>query len=322
MKKCILIIALFLFLITGCTARSMTDIRLPVGYIPNVQFAPLYVAMEKGYYSEQGLNVQLDYSTEIDSMALVGANQIQFAIVSGEQVLLGRSQGLPVMYVLAWYQKYPVAIASLAEKNIRTPQELKGRKIGIPILSGASYIGLEAILHAGELADQDISLDTIGFTQVESLVTGLEDAVVVYAANEPIQLKERGYPVNVLKVSDYLELVGNGLVTNEETIRSNPELVRKMVAATLKGIETAMLNPEDAYQICMKYVENLKADDPIQKQVLSASIEMWKSNLLGYSNPQAWENMQDILLQMGLLQSTMDLSKAYTNSSLPETLSK
>ncbi len=318
MKKMILVSVSVLLVVAGCTTRSMTDIRLPVGYIPNVQFAPLYVAMDKGFYSDQGLNVQLDYSTEIDSMALLGANQIQFAIVSGEQVMLGRSQGLPVSYVLAWYQEYPVAIASLAENDILTPQDLQGKKIGTPILSGASYIGLEAILHAGGLLDKDVTLDTIGFTQVESLVTGLEDAVVVYAANEPIQLKERGYSVNVLKVSDYLELVGNGLVTNEETIVSNPELVRQMVAATLQGIQYTIEHPEEAYQICLKYVENLKADDPIQKHILSTSMEMWKADTLGYSNPQAWENMQDILLQMGLLQTRLDLTDAYSNTFLPK----
>ncbi len=318
MKKMILVTVSLLLVGAGCTTRSMTDIRLPVGYIPNVQFAPLYVAMDKGFYSDQGLNVQLDYSTEIDSMALLGANQIQFAIVSGEQVLLGRSQGLPVSYVLAWYQEYPVAIASLAENNILVPQDLQGKKIGTPILSGASYIGLEAILHAGGLLDKDVSLDTIGFTQVESLVTGLEDAVVVYAANEPIQLKERGYSVNVLKVSDYIELVGNGLVTNEETIHSSPDLVRQMVAATLQGIHYSIEHPEEAYQICLKYVENLKADDPIQMQILNTSMDMWKADMLGYSNPQAWENMQNILLQMGLLQTRLDLTDAYSNSFLPK----
>ena len=317
MKKMILVTVSLLLMVAGCMPRPMTDIRLPVGYIPNVQFAPLYVAMDKGFYSDQGLDVQLDYSTEIDSMALLGANQIQFAIVSGEQVLLGRSQGLPVSYVLAWYQKYPVAIASLAENEILAPQDLQGKKIGTPILSGASYIGLEAILHAGGLLDKDVTLDTIGFTQVESLVTGLEDAVVVYAANEPIQLKERGYSVNVLKVSDYIELVGNGLVTNEETIHSSPSLVRQMVAATLQGIQYSIEHPEEAYQICLKYVENLKADDPIQMQILNTSMDMWKADMLGYSNSQAWENMQNILLQMGLLQTRLDLTDAYSNSFLP-----
>ena len=297
---------------------AMTSIRLPVGYIPDIQFAPLYVAMNKGFFQQEGINLTMDYNTETDAVALVGANKLQFAIASGEQVLLGRAQGLPVVYAAGWFQQYPVGVATDAKLGVQKPADLKGKKIGIPLLAGASYIGLRALLDAGGLKESDVSLDVIGYNQVQALAAGQEQAIVVYVNNEPIQLKAKGYDVNVLRVGDYLQLVGNGLITNETVLKENPDLVKRMVKALLEGISYTMAHPDEAYTISTKYIENLaKADTSVQKQVLATTIELWKTNQLGYTDPKAWTNMQDILLKMGLLKQSLDLSKAYSNEYLP-----
>ena len=128
-----------------------------------------------------------------------------------------------------------------------------------------------------------------------------------------------GYPVDVIRVADYLQLVSNGLMTNEQTARDNPELVRAMLRATLKGIQYTIDNPAEAYEISKKYVENLaQADEKIQKQVLATSIELWKTSTPGFSEPKAWDNMQSVLLEMGLITQKLDLTAAFNNSFLPE----
>lgn len=297
---------------------ALVHIKLPLGYIPNIQFAPLYVAVEKGYFKDAGIQIEFDYSQETDAVALVGANDLQFAVVSGEQVLLARAQGLPVTYVAAWYQQYPVAVVSKVDQNIKTPADLKGKKIGLPGLYGANYIGLEALLFSAGLTDKDVTLDSIGYNQVEALATDQEQAVSVYTTNEPIQLRAQGYDLNEIHVADYLQLASNGLITNEKTIADNPDLVRRMVKALLQGLADTIANPDEAYTLSKARIPNLTdADAAVQKEVLARSIDLWKADRLGFSNAQAWQNMQDTLLKMGLLKEPLNLEKAFTNDFVP-----
>ena len=208
----IIILLAGIFLLAACSRESslqqpetseLTQIRLPMGYIPNVQYAPFYAAVQQGFFSEEGLEIEFDYSFETDGVALVAANELPFALVSGEQVLLARQQGLPVVFVASWYTDYPIGIVSNVEQNITHPSHLAGKRVGIPGLFGASYVGLRALLHAGGLSEADIILESIGFNQVEALAADQIDAAVIYVTNEPIQLAAQGYEINVIPVADY-----------------------------------------------------------------------------------------------------------------------
>jgi NitT/TauT family transport system substrate-binding protein len=321
MKKTICLTIFTLVLLSACGPKptpSLTHIKLSLGYIPDIQFAPLYVAAQKGYFADSGIEIEFAYQDETQATALVGANSLQFAVVSGEQVLLARAQGLPVVYVAAWYQQYPVSVVSMSDQGISSPADLRGKTIGLPGPYGANYIGLRALLHAGGLKESDVTLDSIGYTQVASLVAGRDQAVSVYTNNEPIQLKAQGYNLTELRVADYVQLASNGLITNEATGSANPALVRGMVAALLHGLSDTIADPSAAYQISLGYVSTLaQADMTIQKQVLATSIDLWKAARLGESNASAWENMQNVLLDMGLLTRSLDLTKAFTNQFLP-----
>lgn len=299
-------------------AGALTKISLPMGYIPNIQYAPFYVAVEKGYFKDAGIEIEFDYKFETDGVALVGAGELPFAVVSGEQVLLARAQGLPVTYVAAWYQQYPVSVVAKSELGIVIPQDLKGQKIGLPGLFGANYVGLRALLNAAKLTESDVTLDAIGFNQVETMAAGQQDIVVGYTANEPIQLRARGMAVTELRVADYAQLAANGLLASEKVIAENPELVRAFVSAFLKGLKDTLDNPDEAFTLSGKYIPNFSdLDAVVQKQVLTTSIEQWQAERLGYSDPQAWENMQTVLLDMGLLTEKLDLNKAFTNEFIP-----
>lgn len=326
-SRIIMLITILTLILSACSAvapqappaeEELTHIRLPMGYIPNIQYAPFYVSVEKGFFTEEGIELEFDYSYETDGIALVGANDLQFSIASGEQVPMARAEGLPIVYVLAWYRDYPVAIVSEQGSGIQTPRDLKGKKVGLPGLFGANYVGLRAVLQQAGVKESELTLDSVGFNQVEVFVGGQEDAIVGYVANEPVQLRAQGYDINVIRVSDYLTLVSNGLVTNETTIENNPELIQRMVRAMLRGIEYTVENPEEAYEISKNYVEGLEeADQEVQREILDVSISLYQTDPYGVSQAEAWKNMQQVLLEMGLMKQEIDLDKAYTNEFLP-----
>jgi NitT/TauT family transport system substrate-binding protein len=325
MKKVVLLMIGLAVSLMGCVSSGSTNeagllrhIKLPMGYIPNIQYAPYYVAVDKGYFAEEGIEIEFDYSFETDGVALTGAGEIPFAVASGEQVLLARSQGLPVVYAFAWYQQFPISVIAKPELGIESPEDLRGKKIGLPGLFGANYIGVEALLFSAGVDSSEVTYDAIGFNQVESFATGVSDVVVVYTANEPIVLRAQGSEFTELRVSDYAQLTANGLVTSETTIASEPELIRAMTRALARGIEDAMANPDEAYAISAKFVENLDDQNrDVQMQVLTTSIEFWKAERIGFSNPQAWENMNDLLVKMGMIPEPVNLSKAFTNEFVP-----
>jgi NitT/TauT family transport system substrate-binding protein len=325
LRKFILVVLGMALALSGCSgdrpangSGELTKISLPMGYIANIQFAPLYVAIEKGYFREAGIDLELDYKFETDGVALVGAGDLPFAVVSGEQVLLARAQGLPVTYVAAWYQEYPVSVVAKSDLQVLIPQDLKGKKIGLPGLFGANYVGLRALLFEAKMSESDVTLDAIGFNQVELMATGKQDVVVGYAANEPIQLRARDISVTEIRVADYVQLASNGILASEKVISENPDLVRAFVGAFLKGLADTIANPEEAFDLSKAYIPNFAdLDADVQNEVLATSIEQWKAERLGYSDPQAWENMQSVLLDMGLITEELDLSKAFTNEFVP-----
>ncbi len=320
MKKIVRIIIFMtaiVLLLTACGAdepaeTELMSIRLPMGFVADPQFAPFYVAQEKGYFSEAGFEVEFDYSFETDGVSLVGANELPFAIVSGEQVLLARAQEVPVVYVMEWFQRFPIAVVSKAEANIETPADLNGRTVGLPGFFGASYVGYLGLLSASGIQPETVDGQDIGFNQIESLLSDQSEAVVGYANNEPVQLANRGAVINVIQVSDYIDMVANGIITNETTIAENPEMVERFVGAALRGLADTLADPDEAFAISKNFVEGLEDE---RKAVLDASLPLWQAETLGLSDLESWQNTQQVLLDAGLMdEPVVDLTAVFTNA--------
>ena len=310
------LIIIVAFLI-GCTGRAtqseLTKINLPMGYVANVQFTPFYMAQEREFFKQAGFDVSFDYRWETDGIQLVAAGEIPFSIASGDQVIQARSQGLPVVAVAAWYQRFPVAIIALAETPLRSPEDLRGLSLGIPETFGGSYIGLRALLKAGGLTEADIDLQAIGYTQLAALTAGTVDAVVVYANNEPVVLAQQGIAFNSLYVADYAHIVSAVLVSSETMVKEQPETVRAFVGAFLRGLQDVLDDPDAAFEISKKYIEGLEENAAAQRAVLDTSIEYWRAPTLGHFDVDSWQQAQTVMAEIGLIEQTMPVESLFTN---------
>lgn len=310
--------------LAGCgPAENPQSVTLAMGFIPNVQFTPFYVGVEKGFFAEEGIQIGFDYGWETDLLKLVGSDELQFAIASGDQVILARSQELPVVYVMNWYRRFPVCVAALAQSGMRTPADLVGRRVGTPATYGASYIGWRALLDAQGIDDKSIELVSIGYTQVAALSEGQVDAAVCYAMNEPVQMKAAGQSVDVIYVADYANLVSNGLVTNEKSIRERPQLVQGMVRAALRGLAYTIEQPDAAFDIALKFVPEAASSPEttaVNRAILAESIQFWSAEAggLGSSKAPEWELSQQIMKKIGLLASEADPADMFTNRFIVE----
>lgn len=314
-------------LLAGCGVREeetpTQTVRLAMGFIPNVQFTPFYVAADRGYFAEEGIQIEFDYGWETDLLKLVGSDELQFAIASGDQVILARSQELPVVYVMNWYRRFPVCVVSLAQTGIKEPEDLVGRRVGTPATYGASYIGWRALLDAVDLDEADVELISIGYTQVAALSEGQVDAAICYAMNEPVQMEAAGESVDVLYVADYANLVSNGLITNERSVLERAELVQGMVRAALRGLAYTLQYPDEAFDIALKFVPEAASDaetEAVNRAILDKSVEFWSagSSELGRSDEAEWQAAQRIMQEMGLVEAEGTVNDMFTNQFIVE----
>lgn len=306
------------------TAPAASDaaprkVALAFSFVPNVQFAPYYVAAEKGYYRDEGLDVAFDYNFENDATQRVAAGTVDFAMISGNSVLLARGNGLPVKMIFTVNQRFPVVLFSKKEAGIVKPEDLKGRQVGIPGAYGASFIGLQALLYASNMKLADVQLNEIGYTQLEAVSQDRVEVATGYAMNEPLVLAAQGVDVNVITIADYFPLASDGVIASEKLLASEPDVAQRFTRATLKGLQATIDNPDEAFTISLKYIPELKGDPALQRKVLQNSLPFWATEQtkrygIGYNDPESWQRTYQFLRDSGLLATELKPEDGFTNS--------
>lgn len=290
-------------------AQQLDQVKLAIGYIPNIQFTPLYVGMNKGYYRDAGINLKIEYGFGIDIFSLLQAGKIDLGLSDSDQLIVAGSKGMGLSAVFQYYQKYPIAI--VAKKGVvDTPAQFAGKTIGVPEEFGTSYIGLKLFLAHYGLTGK-VKVQKIGYTQIPSLMSGKVDGAVVFTTNETVKLREMGVAFNEWDVKDFSDMVGSSFISSNKDIAARGAVLDRFFRATKKAMNFIASNPSASVDIAMKYIDGVdQSQKAFLKSSLLATSDLFNSSSgFGYLDPNTYRYSIQKLQSLGLIPAVYPASK-------------
>ncbi|MFE8700529.1 ABC transporter substrate-binding protein [Cytobacillus sp. FJAT-54145] len=332
MKKKWLAILSTAFLLAGCGANEENEsandpkkeelekVTVVLDWTPNTNHTGLYVAADKGYFEEEGLDVEIIMPGEAGADQLVASGQSEFGIGYQESVTQARVQGVPLVSIAAIIQHNTSGFASPVEKNIKEPKDFEGKTYG----GWGSPVEESVIASLMQQQDSDVSKvsfvnmgDSDFFTAVKRDI----DFAWIYYGWTGVEAELRGEEINMVYLTDYsekLDYYTPVLTTNEKMISDNPETVKAFVAAVSKGYQFTIDNPAEAAEILLAAAPDLDADLVKASQEWLSPKYQDDANRWGVQKQEVWENYASWMYENGLLEKELEAEKAFTNEFLPE----
>jgi NitT/TauT family transport system substrate-binding protein len=294
-----------------------------LGFIPSVQFAQFYLADQKGYYADGGLDVEFQNKIDPDLIPLVGAGTIDVGIGDGTSVIPAASNGIPVEYLATIYGKFPNIVFAKESSGIKKPADLKGKKIGTPGRYGSGWIMLQAMLASAGLTPDDVEIvEYPDFTQEVAVEQGAVDAATGFANNEPIQLELHGHKPVVLRIDGITPLPGPGLIAATETIDAKHDAIAAFVAATLQAMNEITEDPKAGLDAAIAAVPELASSRATQEAILAATIDSWAGAAqtdrgLGAIDRDGWTSSITFMAGLGLVKNAVKTDDLVREDLLP-----
>jgi len=303
-------IILFLSLLLTCSTSALADesVKIHLKWLHQFQSAGYLVALDKGFYRDEGLNVELiEGGPSHNSMKELQEESVQYA-VADTGALLYRAQGLPVVVLANIFQHSPQVILCRAGESIETPADLRGKRIMLQ--DGFLTIEVIAVLekfgiHVGK---GDVIRQHIG--HLDDFLEGYTDAYSGYSTNEPFLLKQKNIPFKIFSPRDYgIDFFGDMLVTTDQEVRFHDERTERVLRATLKGWAYAIAHPDETIDLIMaKYNTQHKTRAHLAFEAREISKLMLSDVVqIGYVNAQRWQEIAKVYESFGLLPKSFSL---------------
>ncbi|MFT8396142.1 ABC transporter substrate-binding protein [Propionibacterium sp.] len=311
-----------LALITGCSASGSSSsasstpgkaITVGLTYTPDIQFAPFYVGVEKGFFAQEGLSVNLRHHGASESLTgALQAGQEDLVYAGGDEMMVARSQGIDVVNFATMYQTYPAELIVPEDSPIKTAADLKGHSVGIPGQYGQSWYALLALLKQAGLTQTDVSIQSIGYTQQAALTTHKVDSVIGFSNNDAVKFQQADFAIRQITLDAGTPLVGVGLGALGQTVNSRKSDLQALMRGLDEAVAYCRSNPDDTVTISAKYVPTLnsQAAKDAARATLLATNELYGDDL-GHQDVQRWSDMADFLLANGIITTPVKASEAF-----------
>ena len=320
MRKALVVSALLVLGLVACGGsggKEITRVRLALDWFPNANHAGLFVALERGYFEDEGLEVTA-YTPEDPASILqtVGTGADQFGINYQPDLLLARAVGVPVVSIAGIVQRPLNSVLVLKESGITRPRDLVGKKVGYPGIPTNEPLLDTMLKHDGARGLEDVELVNVGFNLGAALLGKQVDACIgCYWTHESIAIENQGHSVEIMRMEEwgvpsYYELV---LVTNEEMLDKDPRTVRRFVRAFLRGYEDAASDPQGAIDALVR--AHPEIDQDIDRPGVDLLAPLWQIDVptIGWQEQARWVDFTGWMQSNGLLDGLVDPLEAFTN---------
>ncbi len=313
MKKSITVLIFLVLLLTACTTQEpptppseRMSMVFMAGYKPqaNLPFVGAYVASEKGFFSDENLDVIIEHSPgKGEHLQLLAAGKVQVTTQDAAVLLKRRADpGLPLVSIALLGQRGQQAFAALAESGIETPKDWEGRLVGY---KGTPPPDLFALLAASDADVDNVELINVGF-DARVLTERQIDVYPVYKSNEPYMIRSWGYELILWDAADFgVPTLGLTYVTSDEILAQNPELLTRFLRATLKGIEYASEHPDEAIKIVMQYTgpetDAAHMRYMLDTELIDAYGPATEQHGLGWQTAEQWKALADMLASYDIM---------------------
>jgi NitT/TauT family transport system substrate-binding protein len=263
--------------LAATAASAQTSVKFALDWKFEGPSAPYFVAIDKGYYKAEGLDVTIDSGPgSVAGIARVAAGTYPIGFFDINSLVKFRDQnpGKAVTSVLMVYDKPPFAIATTAKTGIRKPKDLEGRVLGAPAPDGA-YAQWKAFVKENNIDASKVKIENIGFPVREPMLAdGKVDAITGFSFSMHFNLMQKGLKpdeiVTMLMADHGLVLYGNAIMVNPDYAKANPKVIAGFVRATIKGVIDTVKDPDSAIKSVMK--RNETGNEAIELERLKMSL--------------------------------------------------